>query len=120
MINKTCTVCRETKTVNDFYKCKNAKGKECLKSECKLCTMTRNYRLRKKKKRILQKAKAPKYVYKEYQREYYQKHADKFKSYREKFRKLNPDYWKGWYKKSQDKLKAAKIPMEALREGDVI
>lgn len=110
---KKCTVCKQMKSLEDYYVCKN-KGKYFFKSECKKCTTIRNAKITRKKKRVCSRSGNP--AYQAYQRKYYAENEQKFAKYRIEFRQRHPDYFKDRYAKYKAQKKMVK---DSLTDADI-
>ena len=82
-----CSKCRKLKLQDDFYYCSGIR-----RSECKQCTIRRNWRYQQKTKAWLTRNAGE--DRKAYMRAYYHRNKDKFKKYREDFKQRNESYFK--------------------------
>jgi hypothetical protein len=115
---KTCSKCKVTKNITDFYK--KSTSKDGLRSECKLCNrefskkykvnwyLTNKERL-KNNKDIESISKYHKKYYdnnrekiKEYQKKYKENNSEKIKEYQKEYKENNSEKIKQWRKKYRD------------------
>lgn len=112
-LKKKCSKCGDYKTLNNFYKRKNGRRKQC--KNCMKLYWKRyhaNYYL-ENKKHILKKnseyKKANPEKFKEYRKKFYKNNKEKFalenKIWIEKNKNYRRDYRKKYYKKNQEKIK---------------
>ncbi len=81
----TCTVCKEEKSLSEFYKKANARGGH--RPECKQCGSAKSRRYYKENRE----------TYDEYRARNSKRIAEYCKKYREKNRVKMNEYYKKWY-----------------------
>ena len=110
METKICKICGIKKTIDNFNKCS---GRNCTRTECKMCQSKINKQYRKNNKDTLNEkhkeyVKNNKEKYKEYSRKCYEKHKQKrnkqSKEYREQNKNKIKEYNKKYYKNNKEKI----------------
>ena len=102
-MEKTCTKCKEVKSLDLFYK--DSRQKSGYRPDCKACGNTTKIKERKKKWMEDNKEKM-----KDYLKEYRTENKEHITTLIDSFHEKNPNYWKEYYQKN--KLKKSFIVSE--------
>lgn len=113
---KTCTLCKIVKPLNDFYLIYTPIGSATYRSECKKCKNKRDIR-NHQKKRKKRKNGAGNPNYQAYQRKYYAENPERFKRYRAEWRARYPTYFTDLARRKKAAQTSAR---EALRDADTV